>query len=169
MFGSVARLITAATLGAAVAGSLSITHYLTALEEGIEQNVVAARAPVEAQKAIRDRNAVLGEMVAATNRISVGLDGALEQSVAIRGHVGAVGEANRATLGLNRSMAGHNEAAATDLEGVIAGLRSMNGSAAAIREYLRELRSVAAADVDYLESIAVSTARMNAKTEFLGR
>jgi len=162
--GRLLRLAVALALGAAVGGSLIITGYLSRLEAGIEQNVTAAQALVHTQKAVRDRNAVLTDMVAATNRISAGLDVVLQRSQAIEAGVQAVAEANRATLALNQVAERNNTASAEEMSRVLAALKGMNTSASAIHDYLMALRDTAAADVDALTAIGSNTARMNAKT-----
>lgn len=162
--GGIIRLVVAGVLGAAVAGSFAITANLTRLEEGVNQNIEAARALVEAQKAIRDRNAVLGEMVAATTRIGGGLDGVLARSQAIEANVAAVAEANQATLKLNAAVQAGNAASAQELARVAAGIRSMNRSAGAIRDYLAALGETVAGDVDQLSAIGANTSRMNLRT-----
>ena len=158
------RLIVAGVLGAVAAGSFVITGYLARLEAGIQQNVTAAQALVETQKAVRDRNAVLTDMVAVTNRMGAGLDVVLDRSQAIELGVQAVSEANRATLVLNRAAQQNNAASAQEMARVLAALKGMNRSASAIDDYLAALRDTVAADVDALSAIGSNTARMNVKT-----
>jgi len=162
--GKIIRVVVGLGLAAAAAGSLVITSYLGRLDRGIESDVVAVERMVEGQRAIQKQNEILGDMVTATRSIGGGLDQVIKVSEGIGGHVGAVGKANQSTLTLNDAMIANNLASATDLARVVAALRQMNQSAAAIEQYLAALRETAAADVRHLETIAANTARMNAKT-----
>jgi hypothetical protein len=164
MVGSVARVVGAVLLGAAVAGSFVITRYLSLLEGGIDRDLASVDRIVTAEEAIQKQNAVLTDMVLVTERIGTGLDGVLESSQSIQGQVQAVGAANRATLELNHALESNNGAAASQLTKVVQNLQQMNASAAAIDQYLSALRGTAAGDVQALEAIAANTARMNLKT-----
>ncbi len=158
------RIALASLLTVAAAGSLSITGYLSRLEGGVQQNVRAAQALVDAQKAIRDRNAALSDMVVATNRIGTGLEAVLSRSEQIGQGVKAVAQANRQTLALNGQVEANNADSARELARVLAALRSMNQSAGAIRQYMADVSEIAARDAGALRAIGANTARMDART-----
>lgn len=168
MLGSVVRVAVAALLGVAVAGSFTITRYLSLLEGGIQRDLTAIDKIVAVEKAIGQQNAVLTDMVGVTRRIGGGMDGLLALSDRIDDHVKAVVEANRAALEYNGAVEANNEAAARELERVVAALQRMNASAADIEEYLGALGQTAAGDVEALEAVAANTARMNLKTPEVG-
>jgi methyl-accepting chemotaxis protein len=164
MVGSIARVVGAVLLAAAVAGSFVVTRYLSLLEGGIDRDLASVDRIVVAEQAIQKQNDVLTDMVQVTNRIGQGMGGVLETSQAIAGRVQAVGEANRATLELNHALETNNGAAAAQLTAVVEHLKQMNASAAAIDQYLAALKGAAAGDVDALQAVAANTARMNIKT-----
>lgn len=164
MSGSIARAALALLLGGVAAGSFVITGYLARLEVGIDQNAAALGQTVEAQRAILRHNELLDEILLVTGRLSHGLEQVLAISEAIDVQVLVLNEANAATLELNRAVEGHNATAAQDLERVAVALAGMNQSASTIDQYLTALSQTAAADVDYLNAIAINTARMNART-----
>jgi hypothetical protein len=156
--------VLALLLGGVTAGSFVITGYLARLEVGIDQNAAALGQTVQAQRAILRQNELLDEMLLVTGRLSHGLNQVLAVTEAIDAQVLVVRDANAATLQLNRAVEGHNAAAAQDLARVAAALAGMNQSASAIDQYLTSLSQTATADVDYLNAIAINTARMNART-----
>lgn len=158
------RLMGAVLLGALTAGSFAVTGSLARLEAGIRLNATALDRTVDAQRAVLRQNEMLREMVQTTGRLGDGLGQVLTTSEAILAQVDAVGEANRATLHLNRSLEAANAGSAQELARVVEALRQMNRSAAVIANQMEALQRVAAADVDLLEALAANTARMNART-----
>ena len=164
MIGQLARILAAAVLTGLAGGSFLITGHLVQLEKGIEQDVATVRQMVAVQQSIRQQNEILTDMVAVTDRIGGGLDGLITASEAIRGQVAAVGEANRATLGLNATLEANNAAAALELQQVVTSLQQMNQSAGVIANSLEGLRTVVASDTQALRAVADNTARMNLKT-----
>lgn len=160
----VCRLAAAGVLAAATVGSLSITRYLSRLEAGVLHNVRAAQALVDTQTAIRDRNAVLSDMVVVTDRIGAGLDGLISRSEQIGTGVRAVSRANSETLQLNRAVEANNDDAARELARVVEALIAMNQSASAIAQYMSDVADTAARDMEALRAIGSNTARMNART-----
>lgn len=157
------RVAVAGCLTAAAVGSLSVTGYLSRLEAGVLHNLRAAQALVEVQKAIRDRNAVLADMVTATERIGDGLNGVLARSEQIGGALGAVAQTNREILAVNGAVEANNAEAARQTARVVGALRAMNQSAAAISQYMADVADIAARDMEALRAIGSNTARMNAR------
>jgi hypothetical protein len=164
MYGSIARVIGAVLLGAAVLGSLVISRYLALLEGGISRDLDSVDRIVTVEKEIQHQNDILNDMVATTQKIGTGLDGIVDTSSSIQNEVVAVGAANRTTLQLNGGLETNNGAAAQQLSRVVAALKAMNQSTSAIDSYLSDLNDTVAGDVDALEAISANTARMNAKT-----
>lgn len=164
MIKQIARILGAVLLGAVVAGSMLITRHLSLLEGGIRRDIDAVDRIVIVEKEIQKQNDVLTDMVSTTKRIGTGLDGVLATSERIRGSVVAVGASNRATLQLNGKLEADNRAAATELNRVIASLKAMNQSSAAIDQYMAGLSSIVDGELDALRAVAANTARMNLKT-----
>jgi len=161
---SLLRSIAALLFGGVTAASCLISYYLTQLDRGVARNVQAAEALVEAQRAIQDRNVVLTEMVAATDRIGQGMERLTNHSQQIHQQIEAMAAANRVTLELNQALEESNAVTPAELRRVLASVRSMNASAASIRDYMSDLRNTAAQDVDRLKAISAITARMNTRT-----
>lgn len=164
MIGNIARIVGAVLLGAVVASSMGITRYLSLLEGGIRRDIDAVERIVAVEKEIQKQNDVLTDMVATTKRIGSGLDGVLTTSERIRGSVVAVGASNRSTLQLNGRLESDNAAAAAELARVVAALKGMNQSSAAIDQYLVGLKGIVSGELDALRAISANTARMNLKT-----
>ncbi|HWI65348.1 MAG TPA: hypothetical protein VNT75_26245 [Symbiobacteriaceae bacterium] len=164
MYGQIARILGAVLLGAVVASSLGISRYLSLLEGGIRRDIDAIDRIVAVEKEIQRQNDVLTDMVTTTKRIGTGLDGVLATSERIHGSVVSVGASNRSTLQLNGKLEADNAAAARELSRVVAALKGMNQSSAAIDQYLSSLSEVVDGELDALRAIAANTARMNLKT-----
>ncbi len=164
MVGTLLRVIGAAALGAAVAGSFMITRYLALLEAGIDQDVRTVARIVEVQQAVMEQNQALEEVAAATASIGRGLDQVLAATEAIHANVLGVKEANRSTLAINNAMEVSNGVAAREMARVAASLGEMNGAAGRVEGELAALRATTAADVDWLDAIRFNTAAMNART-----
>lgn len=164
MIKQIARIAGAVLLGAVVAGSMLITRHLSLLEGGIRHDIDAVERIVTVEKEIQKQNDVLTDMVSTAKGIGTGLDGVLATSERIRSSVVAVGASNRATLQLNGKLEADNGAAATELKRVVASLKAMNQSSAAIDQYMVDLQSIVGGELDALRAVAANTARMNLKT-----
>lgn len=158
------RVVGAVLLGAGVAGSMLITRHLSLLEGGIRRDIDAVERMVAVEKAIQKQNDVLTDMVSTSKRIGTELDDVLATAGRIHGSVVAVSAANRTTLQLNGQLESDNGAAATELTRVVASLKTMNESSAAIDDYLVSLHAVVAEELDAMQAVAANTARMNLKT-----
>jgi hypothetical protein len=158
------KIIAALLVGGVTMGSTLITLTMAQLDRGLARNVQAAEALVDAQRAIKEGNQGLAHMVVTTNRIGDGMERLLSHSEQVHRHVQVMAQASRSTLEVNRALEQSNAATPVELRRMLASLRSMNGSASAIRDYLRDLRDTASLDVDRLEAISAITARMNTRT-----
>lgn len=158
------RIAVAALVGALALATFALTGQMLRLEAGLQQNLEAAQALVRAQSAIRERNALLAELLGLTGDIGEGLDGVVQRSAAISRHASAVLQANQALLEINLTVEQQTGATADDLQRVAVSLEAVGRSASSIRDSLADLRDTVASDVELLESIAASTARMNQRT-----
>jgi chromosome segregation ATPase len=158
------RILLVAGLTGMVGLMFVVTAHLDRLKSGIDQNLAVATSLPRVQAAVLERNRRLGQMVERSEAISRGLTGVDQHAKAIRQAVSDLGRANESILVVNQQAGEQNRAVVAELRALRDSLHGMRGAVGTVQQELRGLSQAVANDVDALQSVQITTGRMQQKT-----